>query len=80
MTLSGNININLTGFDDLNAPWSERERLVWRPPEAMTVFEHADRHRMLSATTETEPGQWHTDRAAYLKEIMDAFTEPVRIR
>ena len=63
MTLSGNININLTGFDDLNAPWSERERLVWRPPEAMTVSEHADRHRMLSATAETEPGQWHTDRA-----------------
>ena len=61
---------------DLAAPFSERERLAFRPPEKLSVSEWADRYRVLSATAETEPGQWHTDRAAYLREIMDAFTEP----
>ncbi|MCD6459416.1 phage terminase large subunit family protein [bacterium] len=56
--------------------WSEREKEAWRPPEKLTVSEWADKNRVLDVKTSAEPGQWRTRRTPYLKEIMDAFTDP----
>jgi phage terminase large subunit GpA-like protein len=47
-----------------------------RPPEQMTVTEWAERHRVLSAESSAEPGRWRTARTPYLKEPMNAFTDP----
>ena len=48
----------------------------FRPPEQLTVSEWADKYRRLSAENSAEPGRWKTARTPYLKEIMDAFTDP----
>ena len=48
----------------------------FKPPEQMTVTEWADKYRWLSAENSAEPGRWKTSRTPYLKEIMDAFTDP----
>jgi len=50
--------------------------LYWAPPPNLTVSEWADRNRVLSSETSAEPGQWQTDRVPYLREIMDAVTQP----
>ena len=50
-----------------------------RPPENLTVSEWADRYRRLSSETNASAGAWRTSRTPYLKEIMDAFTDP-RVR
>lgn len=46
------------------------------PPEKLTVSEWADKNRKLSRESSAEPGQWQTKRTPYLKEPMDAFTDP----
>ncbi len=46
------------------------------PPEQLTVTEWADKYRRLSPEVSAEAGRWRTDRTPYLKEIMDAFTDP----
>jgi phage terminase large subunit GpA-like protein len=46
------------------------------PPPALTVSEWADLYRKLSSETSAEPGQWHTDRAPYQREMMDAVNDP----
>ena len=51
------------------------ERAV-RPRERLTVSQWADKFRYLSPVASAEPGRWRTDRAAYQRGIMDAFTEP----
>lgn len=48
----------------------------FKPPEQLTVTEWADKYRWLSAENSAEPGRWKTSRTPYLKEIMDAFTDP----
>lgn len=48
----------------------------FKPPEQLTVTEWADKYRRLSAENSAEPGRWKTNRTPYLKEIMDAFTDP----
>jgi phage terminase large subunit GpA-like protein len=50
-----------------------RERL--RPPPRLSVSEWADRHRILPETS-PYPGRWDTDRAPYLRGIMDACSDP----
>lgn len=47
----------------------------WSPPPVLTVSEWADQNRILSSESAAEPGQWHTDRAPYQREIMDAVTQ-----
>lgn len=42
----------------------------------MTVSQWADARRVLSAESSAEPGRWRTDRAPYLRDIMDAIHEP----
>ena len=49
---------------------------VLKPPPALTLSEWADRYRVLSAESSAEPGRWHTDKAPYQREIMDAIGDP----
>lgn len=49
---------------------------MFRPPANDTVSEWADKNRVLVSESSAEPGPWRTDRAPYLREIMDAFTQP----
>lgn len=44
-----------------------------KPPPELTLSQWADRYRMLSAESSSEPGRWHTDKAPYQREIMDAI-------
>ncbi|MEN6371897.1 MAG: phage terminase large subunit family protein [Armatimonadota bacterium] len=45
------------------------------PPPRLTVSEWADKYRILPDTS-PEPGQWRTDRTPYLKDPMDACSDP----
>ena len=36
----------------------------------------ADEYRFLSSEASAEPGKWHTDRAPYQREMMDAVNDP----
>ena len=47
-----------------------------KPPPELTLSQWADRYRMLSAESSAEPGRWHTDKAPYQREIMDAIGDP----
>ena len=47
-----------------------------KPLPKTSVSTWADNYRMLSQGVSAEPGRWHTSRAPYQKEIMDAFTQP----
>lgn len=50
--------------------------LNFKPPEQLTVSDWSDKYRRLSAENSAEAGPWRTSRTPYLKEIMDAFTDP----
>jgi len=45
-----------------------------RPKPRLTVSEHADKFRYVPSGP--EPGKWRTSRVEYLREIMDAVTDP----
>lgn len=60
---------------DLNAT-IQKSTANFKPPEELTVTEWSDKYRRLSAENSAEPGKWRTSRTPYLKEIMDAFTDP----
>lgn len=47
-----------------------------QPPEDLTVTGWAEKHRRLSSESAAEPGPWRTERTPYLRDIMDAFTDP----
>ena len=47
-----------------------------KPPENLTVTEWAEKRRRLSMEGSAEPGPWRTSRTPYLREPMDAFTDP----
>lgn len=44
------------------------------PPDALTVSEWSDRHRVLSSESASEHGAWRTSRTPYLREIMDCLS------
>lgn len=46
------------------------------PPDDLTVTQWAEAKRRLSAESAAEPGLWRTERTPYLREPMDAFTDP----
>lgn len=48
---------------------------LFRPPSEETVSEWADKNRIIVGKAAPEPGPWHTDRAPYQREIMDAYTQ-----
>jgi len=47
-----------------------------KPTPRLTISEWADRYRMLSSEDSAEPGKWHTDRAEFQRQIMDAVSDP----
>ena len=47
----------------------------WAPPPLLNISEWADQNRVLSSESSAEPGKWHTDRAPYQREIMNAVTQ-----
>lgn len=47
-----------------------------KPPDDLTVTEWAERKRRLSSEASAEPGPWRTSRTPYLREPMNAFTDP----
>lgn len=57
--------------------WSDAEREAYRLPDEITVADWADANRVLDPRTSAEPGQWRTARTPYLREIMDAFVDPL---
>jgi len=62
-------------IDKLNAVIAKALRAL-KPPENLTVSQWADKHRYLSPESSAEPGPWRTSRTPYLKEPMDAFSDP----
>ena len=49
---------------------------VLRPPPMQTLSQWADEKRVISANAAAEPGRWHTEKAPYQREIMDAIGDP----
>jgi len=47
---------------------------VIQPRERLLLSEWADRYRQLAGKAASEPGQWRTARAPYLREPMDALS------
>lgn len=77
------INSIVPSFDLTKIPlnptavgWYPGEILALRPPPRMKVSEWADERRMLQPGTSRSPGPWSTDTTPYLREIMDAYSEP----
>jgi phage terminase large subunit GpA-like protein len=66
----------LTGHQTARTLERKSRRLHYAPPPRLTLSEWADRFRMLSSEGSAEPGHWRTARAPYLKDIMDACTDP----
>lgn len=48
---------------------------AWGPPARMTVSEWADSFGVLPSDS-AEPGRFKTNRTPYMKEVVDAFTDP----
>lgn len=55
------------GFDDVARSW--RDGLT--PDPFLDVSDWADRDRVLSSTSSSEPGRWRTARTPYLRDIMN---------
>jgi len=50
-----------------------------KPPEDLTVTKWAEDNRRLSTESSAETGPWRVDRTPYLRDPLDAFTDP-RVR
>ncbi len=50
---------------------------ILAPPPKLLVSDWADRYRKLSPEASAEPGQWHTDRAEFQREIMNSINDPL---
>lgn len=44
------------------------------PDSYMSVSDWADKYRVLSSKSASEPGRWRTARTPYLKEMMDCLS------
>lgn len=51
-------------------------RAVFLPTPPLTLSQWADQHRVISAENSPFPGRWHTNLTPYLREIMDACSDP----
>lgn len=60
----------------LARPWSDAFRAGCAPKPRLTVSEWADRYRVVPPGTSPEPGAWRTGRVPYLREILDAASDP----
>lgn len=45
-----------------------------RPTQPMSVWQWADKHRVLSSKSSPEPGLWRTSRVPYMREIMEKLS------
>lgn len=52
----------------------EAWREAWRPPENLDVDEWADRKRMMTRKSSSEPGKWRTERVPYIREILKCLS------
>lgn len=63
--------------------WRHRRAAMCRtnlkPPSKLSLSQWADSRRILSRENSAEPGRFRTERVEYLREIMDACTDP-RVR
>lgn len=48
---------------------------LWSPPPDISIAEWADYFRVISPEASAEIGRWHTDRAPYQREIMNAISD-----
>lgn len=48
---------------------------LWEPNPDLTVSEWADQYRVLTSETSAEPGPWRTERAPYMRAIMDSVAD-----
>lgn len=49
---------------------------ILSPPPKLLVSDWADTYRKLSPEASAEPGQWHTSRAEFQREIMNSVNDP----
>jgi len=65
-----------SGIDVACGSWARG----WSKPDPITLSDWADKYRILPREGAAEPGPWRTDRAPYLREIMDCLSaeSPVR--
>jgi len=61
--------------------WANKKVLAslaraFAPPPDLTISQWADAERALSPESSASPGKWRTDRAEYLRGIMDAVSDP----
>lgn len=56
--------------------WRQAFAEAFAPRPRISVSEWADRHRHIAEGTGPEPGPWRTARAPYLREPMDAISDP----
>ena len=49
----------------------------FKPLENISVSDWADRYRIISSEAAAEPGPWRTEKTPYMKDIMDAFSDPL---
>lgn len=54
--------------------WAEAAEKIFKPLNVRTVSEHVDVYGYIPRGPEV--GRWSTDRTPYLRQIMDAFTDP----
>ncbi len=73
MTLTSDLAPDSALFVAGEASLAQAFRDGLRPDEELSLSEWADRYRELPKTS-PEPGRWHTDRAPYLREPMDALS------
>lgn len=76
---NGKKNMKKRKIIDLPKPTMDmlaRCAAVLKPPPELTLSEWAGKYRVLSAESSAEPGRWHTDKAPYQREIMDAIGDP----
>lgn len=63
--------------EDVFASWcADQIATILVPLPQLTLSEWADEYRVLSSEGSAEPGRWHTDRAPYLRGMMDAISDP----
>ncbi|KAF0122887.1 MAG: bacteriophage-like protein [Xanthobacteraceae bacterium] len=62
------------GAEDLEHVWYEG----LKPDPLLTVSEWADRYRVLSSKSASEPGRWRTARTPYLRRLWIACRRPAR--
>ena len=48
---------------------------VLKPPPKLTIDTWADKYRILSTKTSSEPGRWNTDRVPFQREVMRAISD-----